>query len=221
MSTRHVPSFLLLAALIAGCAAATEVTETQRLQARAAYERGLGHLNERQAAAALAAFREAVSVDPGEALYRDTLGVLLLDLGRPDLALEHLQQAVAIDPQFADAHFHLGTALAELGKWEEAATTYRAALSLPRLTVPELVHQNLGLALYHLKRYPEAESALRFAITLEPRLQAAYYNLGLVLLATQRAEEAKGVFRKAHELGAESPFGRAAAERLRALGEGG
>jgi Flp pilus assembly protein TadD len=83
------------------------------------------------------------------------------------------------------------------------------------------VHQNLGLALFHLKRYPEAESSLRFALTLDPKMQAAYYNLGLVLAAENRRDEARAAFRRARQLGPENPFGQAAGERLKALGDGG
>src|SRR5262249_28170531 len=82
-------------------------------------------------------------------------------------------------PGLADAHFHLGTAYAENGRWEDAVASYRKALALPTLAIPDLVHQNMGLALYHLKRYPEAESSLRFALSLDPKMQAGYYNLGL------------------------------------------
>ena len=127
-----------------------------------------------------------------------------------------------LDPQFADARFHLGTALAETGQWEEAAATYREALTLPRLTVPELAHQNLGLALYHLKRYPEAESSLRFALRLEPKLQAAYYNLGLVLTATERKEEQLRRARREHAPRQPQPGRRAVeTERQRERHEGG
>jgi len=62
--------------------------------------------------------------------------------------------------------------------------------------------------------------ALRFALNLDPQLQAAYYNLGLVLTAEKRPEEAKALFRRARQIAPESPFGQAALERLRALGEG-
>ena len=173
----------------------THVTESDRLRAQAAYERGLTHLKDRQPAPALAALKEAVGVDPGVAEYHDTLGLVYLELARPDLAIPELQKAVEIDPKSADAHFHLGTAYAETGRWEDAVTSYRKALALPTLGVPDFVHQNLGLALYHLRRYPEAESSLRFALSLDPQMQAAYYNLGLVLVAENRSEEAKAAFR--------------------------
>ena len=76
----------------------------------------------------MTALQEAISVNPNQAVYRDTLGVVLLELGRPDMALEHFQKAVEIDPIYADAYFHMGTALAEARKWDEAVTTYKKAL---------------------------------------------------------------------------------------------
>jgi superkiller protein 3 len=223
VSTRHGFWLVLFAAglVVSGCATkeAAQRTEVQKLQARAAYDRALSYLNDKQPAPAMTALQEAISVNPNQAVYRDTMGVVLLELGRPDMALDHFKKAVEIDPIYADAYFHLGTALAEARKWDEAVAAYRKALSLPTLTIPESANQNLGLALYHLKRYPEAEQSLRFAISLDPKLQAAYYNLGLVFVAENRKEEAKAAFREATQLAPDSPVGQAAQDRLKALGE--
>jgi Tfp pilus assembly protein PilF len=198
-----------------------QAADVQRLQARAAFERGVKHFQDREAAQALAALREAVALDPTSALYCDTLGLVLTQLQRPDLAMEQFQQAIALDGQFADAHFHLGVALAESTRWGEAVSAYRQALALPTLTVPDLAHQNLGLALYHLRQYPEAERELRFAISLRPEMQAAYHHLGLVLVAQGRPDEAQVAFIQARSLGADTPFGEAAARQLRALEQKG
>ena len=217
-------STVRLAALACGallwfgaCSTARQAAEVQRLQARAVFERGVKHFNDREAPQALAALREAVALDATSALYRDTLGLVLTQLQRPDLAVEQFQEAVALDRQFADAHFHLGVALAESAKWGEAVAAYRQALTLPTLTVPDLAHQNLGLALYHLRQYPAAERELRFAISLSPEMQAAYHHLGLVLVAEGRLDDARIAFTRARTLGAETPFGEAAARQLRAL----
>src|SRR5580765_2731980 len=219
VSTRRGLALTLVALLTT--ASASTVTESDRLRAQAAYERGLTHLKDRQPAPALAALKEAVGVDPSVSEYHDTLGLVLLELGRPDMALPEFQKAVQIDPKSADAQFHLGTAYAETGRWEDAVGAYRRALALPTLAVPDFVHQNLGLALYNLRRYPEAESSLRFALSLDPQMQAAYYNLGLVLVAENRSEEAKAAFRQVRRLAPDTPFGQAALERLKALGDGG
>jgi Tfp pilus assembly protein PilF len=197
-----------------------QAADVQKLQARAAFERGVKHIEARQASHALAALREAVALDPTSAVYRDMLGLVYSQLQRPDLAMQEFREATTIDPQFADAHFHLGVALAESTRWGEAAAAYRRALALPTLTVPDLAHQNLGLALYHLRQYPDAERELRFAINLTPDMQAPYFHLGLVLAAQGRAEEARLAFAHARTLGPATPFGEAAGQRLKALGGG-
>jgi hypothetical protein len=51
-------------------------------------------------------------------------------------------------------------------------------------------------------------------------LQAGYYHLGLVLAAEGRVEEARRAFTRSRTLGPDTPFGEAAALRLKAL-EGG
>jgi Flp pilus assembly protein TadD len=66
---------------------------------------------------------------------------------------------------------------------------------------------------------PEAEDSLRFAIRLNPTLPAAHYTLGLVLVRQGRPDEARVAFRRARELAPDSPFGQAAAQHLRALGD--
>jgi Tfp pilus assembly protein PilF len=218
VSTVRLAAFAFSALVGFGaCSTARQAAEVQRLQARAAFERGVKHFNDREAPQALAALREAAALDATSALYHDTLGLILTQLQRPDLAVEQFQQAVALDGEFADAHFHLGVALAESAKWGEAVAAYRQALTLPRLTVPDLAHQNLGLALYHLRQYPDAERELRFAISLSPEMQAAYHHLGLVLVAQGRPDEAQIAFTRARTLGAETLFGEAAGRQLRAL----
>jgi Tfp pilus assembly protein PilF len=209
---------LIAAVLASGCASAGP-KEADRLRAQAAHERGWAHFQDRQASAALVAFQEAVALDPTSAEYRNALGFLYLELQRPDQALEHFKRAVDLNPGLADAHLNLGIALAEGRRWEEAVSAYRKALTFPTLRSPYVANNNLGLALYHLKRHAEAEDALRFAIGLEPEQEAAYYNLGLVLAAMTRTDEAKAAFRRVREIGQDSPFGQAARDRLRALGD--
>src|SRR5437016_5709248 len=170
---------LAVSVLLTGCAA--RMTGMQRLQAQNSYERALSQLNQGQSALALSSLQEATTLNPRSALYHDTLGLALLDLGRIDQALAELTKAVDLDPNRGDSYFHLGTALAEARRWEDAVATYRKAIVLPSLTALDLAHQNLGLALFHLGRYREAEEALRFALSLDPQLQAAYYNLGLAV----------------------------------------
>jgi tetratricopeptide (TPR) repeat protein len=66
----------------------------------------------------------------------ENLGVALVDLGRPDLALPHLRRALAIwvdtlgeeHRELAHAHLHLADALVAARELGEAATHYQRAL---------------------------------------------------------------------------------------------
>jgi tetratricopeptide (TPR) repeat protein len=211
-----------LAALVTGCATMKDIPpESQRLQARAAYERGILALGEGVLAAALSSFQQAASQDPTVGAYRNALGLVYLQSRRPDLALPEFERAVALDPEYADAHLNTGIALSSMGKWEESVAAYVGAIRLPRLTTHDTAYQNLGWALFQLKRYRDAEEALRLAIGLDPQMVAAYYTLGLVFAAQDRKDDAKLAFRRAREIAPDSPFGHAALEGLKALGEGG
>lgn len=214
--------------ILAACATGDEA-RVRKLRARATYGRALTELCldrrstepcEPRISAGLASLREAASLDPEESLYQNGLGLIHLDLRDLPQALEAFQKAVALNPDYGDAHHNLGVALAESGRWEEAVKAYQKALAILTYTHPESSYTTLGLAYYNLGRLGEAESVLLQAIRLEPTLQAARYNLGLVLLKAGRQEEAKAVFRGVRELAPDSGFGRAALEHLRALGEG-
>ena len=229
--SRRGPTVATLGVLLALTACTTtpssRVQDTQQmrtLQARAAYERGTAALDQQEIARAVTAFQEAAQLDPTSAVYADSLGAVLLQMRQVDGAIAWLDRAVQIDPTYGDAHLHRATALFMAGRLDEAVAGYRRALSLPTLTVPHVAHQNLGYALYALKRYREAEQSLRFALSLEaqePQMAATYVNLGLVLVADGRKEEAKAAFRRARDLAPNSSSARDATEQLKALGDGG
>jgi Tfp pilus assembly protein PilF len=198
-----------------------DTREMKVLHARAAYDRGVKHMDARETAAAYIAFREAVSFDDTVSHYHDALGVALLQLQRPDLALAEFERALAIDPNLANARFHVGLTLTETRRWAEAVDNLKRVVAMPTLPDPQLAWQTLGVALLNLGQFGEAESALRFALNLDPTLSSAHYNLGLVLVAANRKDEARAAFRRTRELAPESAFGQAAIERLKALGDGG
>jgi Flp pilus assembly protein TadD len=80
--------------------------------------------NEEQA---VALFREALRLDPDDAISHANLGYTLMTTGRIDESLNHLEAAVRLDPSLAEAHYNLGLALMLKGDRSRAATAFAEA----------------------------------------------------------------------------------------------
>jgi tetratricopeptide (TPR) repeat protein len=223
VSRRAATALAVLVFAAAGCSSAAEkkAAEVQRLHARALYEQALANLTDRRVSLGMSALRQAIELDPQSALYRNALGVVLLDLKRPAEAQVELEKAVQLDPGFAEAQHNLGLSYAEQGRPADAVPAYRRALAIAAYTTPEVAYHNLGNAYLALGQLREAAEAYRAALQLEPKQVGSIYSLGVVLVREGRREEAKAAFRRARDLEPASLFGQAAAEALKNLGEGG
>ena len=135
------------------------VTEAQRLQQGG------------QADAAVALYQRWI-VDGPVAMRHVAcfnLGTTLGALNRGADAEAAYRQAVALQPSFPHARLNLGHLLERSGQPEPAMQQWRAVIDSG--AAPDLrVHawNNLGRLLETLRRYPEAEAALRDSLLLDP-----------------------------------------------------
>ena len=135
------------------------VTEAQRLQQAG------------QADAAVALYQRWI-VDGPVAMRHVAcfnLGTTLGALNRGADAEAAYRQAVALQPNFPHARLNLGHLLERAGQPEPAMQQWRAVIDSG--AAPDLrVHawNNLGRLLETLRRYPEAEAALRDSLLLDP-----------------------------------------------------
>lgn len=87
-------------------------------------------------------------------------------------------------------------------KWPEALTHFRSAAAL--LPGWADIHGSIGTVSLKLKRYSDAEQALRKAMEIDAGDFSYPYNLGVCLLQLSKHDEAAAVLRKATELDPES-----------------
>jgi DNA-binding transcriptional MerR regulator len=112
-------------------------------------------------AAAEAAYRQALALDPDLADAHLNLGRLLHEGGNPAAAEAHYRQALAVDPDDALAAYNLGVALQDQQRPRDAADSYERALGLdPTLADAHFnlsgVYEQLGekaAAFRHLRTY--------------------------------------------------------------------
>jgi protein O-GlcNAc transferase len=95
-----------------------------------------------------------------EAANLNATGVVLMNAGKLDEALEKFRAALALDPTLASGAYNQGLVLARLGKTPEAIESFKTAIRLRPGFV--LAHYGLGLVL-HLAGDPTAEEQLRKA----------------------------------------------------------
>jgi tetratricopeptide (TPR) repeat protein len=129
------------------------------------------------------------------AAFRNSLGSVLLALGRLDEAEAALRQAIAAAPANAQAHNNLGNVLMRRGRPADAVALYERAITLnPGYAEAQ---SNLGSAKHRLGRLDDAERALREALALSPRHTPALANLGLVLHDRARYADALAAYDQA------------------------
>ncbi len=123
----------------------------------------------------------------------------LIYMGRleyPD-ALLHMEKAVELEPKLLIARANLGALHIAMQNWQSALDVLLPLLKDPMYETPYLAENNVGWAYFNLKKYVEAERHLKRALFLNDQMCLSYNNLGIVLSAQDRDEEALDYFEAA------------------------
>lgn len=148
-------------------------------------------------------YRQVLATHAGHADALHLLGLLALQVGRADLAIELIEQAIGSDACVPLYHTNLGNALKAVGRLDDAVACYRAALAIEPDGAAAL--NNLGATLHAQHRLVEAEACLRQALTLRPDGPETHNNLGAVLADQGRTDAAIDNYRQAIALWPSDP----------------
>ncbi len=141
-------------------------------------------------------YQQVLAAAPTHPEAMHMMGVLLLQSGQPDQAVEWIARAIGLrgaDPEF---HVHHAHALLALNRATEAVSACRAALRLKRGYAE--AHHALGHALIDVGDYPGALKAYQDAARLKPDLPDLLNNLGTALHHANQLEEAARTLTRAH-----------------------
>jgi tetratricopeptide (TPR) repeat protein len=164
----------------------------QRLeQAFAAHRAG-------QVAEAERLYRGVLALEPAQPAALSNLGAALLQLGRPEAALQALDAALAVRPAHVATLGNRAGALRALGRLDEALDAARQATAVDPGYVEGLNTE--GLLLAELGRPEAAVAPLEAALALSPDHPAAWNNHGLALSRLSRPEAALASFERALDL---------------------
>ncbi len=165
-----------------------EAPETVAIRAGIWYTLGPLYLAQGEYEKAIAAFQQAIVLNPKNANFYNGLGVVYNDLGLTDEAIAAYQQAIALDPKHSISHNGLGNVYAGLGRADDAIRVYQQAIDLdPNLS---WLHNGLGNVYLQLGRIDDAFAALQYAVKLDPKRGESYLNLALVNMKQKRQDRA-------------------------------
>ena len=143
----------------------------------------LDHLNRYEEA--LAAYEQAIRLDPNDALAYRGKGDALYYLARLGEALAAYEQAIRLDPNDALAYRGKGFALFVLLRFEEALAAFEQAIRLDPNDA--LAYRGKGITFYILERFEEALAAFEQTIRLDPNDALANEYKGYALMKSKRS----------------------------------
>src|SRR3954463_13966028 len=107
--------------------------------------RGLELHQAGQLAEAEAIYREILDAEPNNAVVLHLLGVLAIQVGEQQAAIDLISRAVELDPTTAAYQCNLGVAYQNVGRLEDAADWYGRALAVQPDHVDALNNQAIVL----------------------------------------------------------------------------
>ncbi|MBW8039421.1 MAG: tetratricopeptide repeat protein [Planctomycetes bacterium] len=133
-------------------------------------------------------YQQVLKTDPDNADALHSLGLIALQNGQYDKALDLISKAIEQNSQNPQFYNNLGVVFKALRKIEKAIEAYQQALSLN----PDFAeaYNNMGSVLYALGRFSDAVENCRQAISLNPDYPEAYNNLAAALQALGQYEAA-------------------------------
>ena len=159
----------------------------------------LGRLEE-----ALAAFQQALALNPNATNPNFNKGLVLLKLGRRDDALAAFKQSLIQQPTFPDALAQLGRMEAEAGH-AEAAKGYLQLLMEFHPDILSNSHWRAGQAAEAKKDFASAERHYREGVSIDPNHADLQASLGVLCLVQGRFADALEPLETYHRLQPQNP----------------
>ena len=161
---------------------------TPQKTARQWYREGYQLAENKKYTEAVAAYDEALKLQPNEETFYINKGFALRNLELYDEALKNYDEAIKRNPRNIQAYNNKGKVLARLKKYPEALAVFEEAIN--QNPDDATAYYNKGLALYEQGKFPEAIAAFDAAIQRKPNYPEAYYNKGNALFNMQKYREA-------------------------------
>lgn len=170
---------IFLAACVSSGGSSKQISKAKKSRAdRAMVHTKLaqGYLRQEQYATAKQQLERALSIDPDHSDSNYVMALLMLKLEQNRQAERYFARAVKSDPENSAAAHDFGVFLCQIGKERESIEYFEIAVANPLFDKAQLSYMRAGECLLKVKD-AAAEQYLKKALSLNPRLRPALYQL--------------------------------------------
>ena len=172
-------------------------------RAKALFIEGVTHVEGGDALAAERCFEASLTLLPERASTLVNLGIVRLQLRKPEQALRALDQSIALDAGQPDAWCQRGLALGTLGRVAESVASFERALALDDGCQPARFH--LGCMLNESRQHTRALAVFERLLASDSASGAAWFRHGQTLQALHQPARALQSYERALALDAAQP----------------
>ncbi|HSB17754.1 MAG TPA: tetratricopeptide repeat protein [Bryobacteraceae bacterium] len=154
------------------------------------YERAWELTEKGQDDAAIAAWKQALVMSPGDGRAHSNLGAVLLRRGKLDEAISHFERALEVNPGSPASYNNLGALLLRKERFNEATSQFQKALKIN----PEFAEArfNLASAFYMQGKTFDAVAQWREGLRLEPTRVSVLTQAAWALATSPKASVRNG-----------------------------
>lgn len=164
----------------------------------AIFRRGFAHHARGEFSIAAAFYEWLMEIEPDTARHYHWYGVIKLETGDAQAALNFISKSITLDASDATAFLNLGNCMQALDLHEQAVQVFGAALSLREDYAQAAL--NMGNSLRTLGRSGESRQAYDLAIRWQPDYASAWFNLANLLSECAHETEALEAYDRALQL---------------------
>ena len=125
-------------------------------------------------------FSHALAVTSRNGIAESNFGTVMMEMGRPDLAMPHFEAAEEFAPQLSTAHYNLGVLQQQQGHLDAAKREYYVTLKYSAdATEIAQAHSNLGFLLLETNELKTAGDEFTAALHVNPNKQNSLLGRGM------------------------------------------
>jgi len=196
---------LSLMLLLNGCATIAADEEHDQKIAEVNTRLGMGYYQQGRLDDALKKLKKAIDAEPDYSPAHSTIALVYDRMGMVNEAEEQYLKAIDLNPKDGSMYNNYGVFLCRVNRLKEADEYFMKAIKTPRYPTPERAYENAGACARHIPDLEKAENYLRLALSRNPKLPVALYNMAEISFAQKQYMSTRAYLERFEEVAKPTP----------------